>query len=141
MDLNADVGEDPASLADGSEARLVACVTSVNVACGGHAGTPASMAALVALANRSRAALGAHPSYPDRDGFGRRRLDIAADVLQQSITTQVQALAEIAAAHGVSLRHVKPHGALYNIAARDAGVAATIAAALTAWRRGATTWC
>jgi UPF0271 protein len=134
MDLNADVGEDPAALADGSEARLVACVTSVNVACGGHAGTPETMAALVALATRSRAALGAHPSYPDRDGFGRRRLDIPADVLQQSITAQVQALAEIAAAHGVSLHHVKPHGALYNVAARDPGVAATIAAALTAWR-------
>jgi UPF0271 protein len=134
IDLNADVGERPEALADGSEAELIACVTSINVACGGHAGTPASMAALVALARRHGVALGAHPSYPDRDGFGRRALDIDAGTLQRAIASQVQALAEVAAADGAILRHVKPHGALYNVAARDAGLAATIAIALAAWR-------
>jgi UPF0271 protein len=132
IDLNADVGEDPAALADGREAALVGLVTSVNVACGGHAGTPESMAALVELARRCGAGLGAHPGYPDRDGFGRRDLALAPPELERTVAQQVEALLEIAAARGVAVRHVKPHGALYNTAARDRGVAASIAAGVRA---------
>jgi len=134
IDLNADVGEDPAALADGREARLLSVVTSINVACGGHAGDAASMQALVALAHAHGVALGAHPSYPDRAGFGRQVLDMDPRALADAIARQVRALAAIAANAGVTLRHVKPHGALYNVAARDRAVAAAIATAVAPWR-------
>lgn len=137
IDLNADVGEDPAALAGGSEERLLRLVTSANIACGGHAGTPASMEAVVAIARRLGVAIGAHPSYPDREGFGRGAMSISEEELQKAIAAQVRALAEVAARQGASLVHVKPHGALYNVAARDARVAGTIARAVRAWRAGA----
>ena len=134
IDLNADVGEIPAALADGSEARLVRVVTSVNIACGGHAGNAESMAALVSIAHRLGVAIGAHPSYPDPANFGRNPMLISAPDLQASITAQVEALIDVAHAQGARVRHVKPHGALYNIAAASADVAATIARALEEWR-------
>jgi 5-oxoprolinase (ATP-hydrolysing) subunit A len=134
IDLNADVGEVPAALADGTEAALLAEVTSVNVACGGHAGDAGSMAAVAALAVPRGIAIGAHPSYPDREGFGRREMALPHALLADAVQAQTQALDAIARAHGTSLRHVKPHGALYNAAARDGEVAAAIAAALRPWR-------
>jgi UPF0271 protein len=134
IDLNADVGEIPAALVDGSEARLVRVVTSVNVACGGHAGNAASMAALVSIAHRLGVAIGAHPSYPDPANFGRETMRISASDLQASITAQVETLIDVAHAQGARVRHVKPHGALYNAAATDANIAATIARALEEWR-------
>ncbi len=134
IDLNADVGERPAALRDGSEAELLAEVTSVNVACGGHAGDAASMAAVVALAVPRRIAIGAHPSYPDRDGFGRREIDMPPEAIAATILEQTSALEAIVRAHGSALRHVKPHGALYNVARRDARVAAAIASGLLPWR-------
>ncbi len=135
IDLNADVGEISTALADGSEARLVRAVTSVNIACGGHAGNPASMAALVAIAHRLGVAIGAHPSYPDVTHFGRDVMHISPSDLQASITAQVEALIDVARAQGARVRHVKPHGALYNLAATSADVAATIGRALEEWRK------
>ena len=134
LDLNADVGERPAALADGSEEQLIALVSSVNVACGGHAGDDASMRAVMTLAMRHGVAIGAHPSYPDRDQFGRRHIDIDFDELAVSVHGQVAALMVIADDLGATVRHIKPHGALYNAAARSRSLADLIGQALLPWR-------
>lgn len=130
IDLNADVGESLGPWPMGDDDRLVPLVTSVNVACGAHAGDPATIERTVRLAARNGVAVGAHPGYPDLVGFGRRDLDMAPDELEASIVYQVGAVAAFARAEGVELRHVKPHGALYNRAARDPVVAAVIARAV-----------
>jgi UPF0271 protein len=134
LDLNADVGEHPAALQDGTEAELIEAVSSVNIACGGHAGDEATMAAVVALALPLGIAIGAHPSYPEREVFGRRALVMPRAALEAAIEAQTRALDAIVHELGGTLRHVKPHGALYNVAARDAEVASAIAAGLRAWR-------
>jgi 5-oxoprolinase (ATP-hydrolysing) subunit A len=124
IDLNADVGE-------GYDDRaLLPLLTSVNVACGGHAGDERTMADIVRAAAANRLAVGAHPSYPDRKHFGRRAMAMEPAELRRAVSEQVSALAEIAAAAGARLAHVKPHGALYNTAARDLDVARTIAQAV-----------
>jgi UPF0271 protein len=125
VDLNADVGE-----GIGQDPNLIPILTSVNIACGGHAGDAESMRATVALAHRHGVAVGAHPSFPDRPGFGRREMTLSEAEIESCVLSQVRALAEIAAAQGVLLRHVKAHGALYNLAARDAAVAGAIARAV-----------
>jgi len=134
IDLNADVGEIPAALVDGSEERLIALLTSANVACGGHAGDAASMDAIVELAHRHGVAVGAHPGYPDRDGFGRRDLALTPGEIAATVEFQVQAFAAVAARRGVPFRHVKPHGALYNAAARNPEIAVAIARGVFRWR-------
>jgi len=121
IDLNADVGE------GADDTALYPLLSSVNVACGGHAGDERSMAAAIESAAAHRLSLGAHPSYPDRGGFGRVSVASTPEALADAIAQQVAAIAAIAAARGVPLRHVKPHGALYNDAARDTVVAAAIA--------------
>jgi len=128
IDLNADVGEIPAALADGSEARLLRLVSSANIACGGHAGTPESMRAVAAIAQRLGVAIGAHPSYPDPANFGRIEVSMAPDAIAAAVASQVAALV----ATGAVVRHVKPHGALYNVAAKNAEVAAAIAVGVRA---------
>jgi UPF0271 protein len=127
VDLNADVGE-----GIGQDPQLLALVTSANVACGIHAGDPATMRATVALAREHGVAVGAHPSFPDRQGFGRRPMTLSQSDIQACVSIQVRALAEIAVLEGVRLCHVKPHGALYNMAAEDGGVADAIARAVAA---------
>ena len=127
IDLNADVGE---GFPD--DEAVIGAVSSVNVACGGHAGDAATIAATIELARRSGASVGAHPAYPDRAGFGRRELDIEDEALEASLIDQVQAVARAAAEFGVPLAHVKPHGALYNVAARDPSVALVVAHAVRA---------
>jgi UPF0271 protein len=131
IDLNADVGEDAARLRDGREAALIAELTSANLACGGHAGDPDSMAVVVDLCRAHGVAIGAHPSYPDREHFGRRRLPLAPHDLVATIVDQVQALLRIARAAGTQLAHVKPHGALYHAAADDPQVTAVLIEAIT----------
>ena len=125
MDLNADVGEGV-----GQDPKLIPLITSANVACGSHAGDPETMRATVVLARDHGVAVGAHPSYPDRQGFGRRPMALSGAEVEACVSIQVRALAEIATLEGVTLRHVKPHGALYNVAAQDAAVADAIARAV-----------
>lgn len=125
IDLNADVGELP-ELASVEE-ELLEVVTSVNVACGGHAGDEASMERVVRAALARGVAIGAHPSYPDRAGFGRRAMSLSGGLLSGTIAEQVAALLEVAARCGARLSHVKPHGALYNAAAREPGLARAFA--------------
>lgn len=122
IDLNADLGE-----GDVYDDELLRIVSSCNVACGGHAGDEDSMTRTVRSAIANGVAVGAHPGYPDREGFGRRSGYMAGDELYDSLTAQVTELADIAAHLGARLSHVKPHGALYNDAVRDRGLADIIA--------------
>ena len=124
IDLNADVGEEC-----GQDAALMRCVTSANIACGLHAGNPAVMEETVRLARDHGVSVGAHPSFDDREHFGRRDLQLPPDQITDLVVRQIEALAEIAAGAGVRLRHVKAHGALYNIAVGDRRVADAIALA------------
>ncbi len=136
IDLNLDGGEDPGALRDGSEALRLEVVTSVNVACGGHAGDDETMAATVRLAAARGVAVGAHPSYPDRARFGRVAMDFPPDVLEATVGAQIARLGLIARGLGVEIRHVKPHGALYHAAGRDEAVALAVARASAAWSPG-----
>src|SRR6266536_991972 len=123
IDLNADVGESYGSWRMGADAELLPLVTSINVACGFHAGDPEVMDRTVALAVRAGVALRAHPGHPDLRGFGRRALQATADEIERDVLYQVGALQAFARAHGTRVVHVKPHGALYNQAAEDETVA------------------
>lgn len=127
IDLNCDCGEHTAPDIDQA---LMPLITSANIACGGHAGDEASMRATVRLAKRYGVAVGAHPSFPDRANFGRDLLPLSPDAIRQTVFDQVTTLAAVAAAEGVRLRHVKPHGALYNHAAHDMAAATAIAEAV-----------
>ena len=122
IDLNADLGEG----APYDEA-LLAIVSSANVACGGHAGDAATMADTVRMAIANGVAVGAHPGYPDKAGFGRESGFLRGDDLYASLSEQVSNLADIAAELGARFTHVKPHGALYNDAVHDAELADVIA--------------
>ena len=128
IDLNADVGEGRIGTL-GQDPALMPHITSANIACGFHAGGPAVMRSTVALASAHDVAVGAHPGFPDLEGFGRRELDVTPRDVEDFVVYQIGALAAIAAAQGVRLQHVKPHGALFNMAARDAALADAIARA------------
>lgn len=129
LDLNADVGELPERLHDGREAALLRQLSSANLACGGHAGDEATMTAVVRLCLELGVAIGAHPSYPDRAGFGRHRVVMGRGALVESLCTQLQTLSAITDKAGAELTHLKPHGALYHDAADDPSIAASVAEA------------
>jgi UPF0271 protein len=132
INLNADLGESYGAWTMGDDAALLGVVQSANVACGFHGGDPLVMARTVALAQASGVSLGAHPSFPDLQGFGRRRMQLAPDELAAVVQVQVGALAGLARAQGVAVTHVKPHGAMNNMACEDAAMAAVIARAVHA---------
>lgn len=125
IDLNADMGEGA-----GADEALLGVVTSANVACGAHAGDPSLMRRTVRAARAAGVAVGAHPGFPDREHFGRRALSMTPQAIEDSVLYQIAALAGIAAAEGAALTHVKPHGALYNMAAKDQAMADAIAGAI-----------
>ncbi|MBI4887033.1 MAG: LamB/YcsF family protein [Acidobacteria bacterium] len=128
IDLNADIGEGRAGEGE-RDAALMPHITSANVACGFHAGGPAVMRATVELAREHGVAVGAHPGFPDLESVGRRELPVTPRDVEDFVVYQVGALAAIAAAQGVRLQHVKPHGALFNMAVRDAALADAVARA------------
>jgi UPF0271 protein len=130
IDLNADVGESFGAWTLGEDAALIPLVSSVNIACGFHAGDPRTIERTVQLAVAAGTAVGAHPGYPDLAGFGRRAIAMEPADLEATVLYQVGAVAAFARAAGTELRHVKPHGALYNRAAIDRGTAAAIARAV-----------
>jgi UPF0271 protein len=132
IDLNADLGESPERLADGSDADLMRYITSASVACGGHAGDALTMEQTLDLARRNHVAVGAHPSYPDRAGFGRIALNIPMAELQMSIADQLSRLLSIARRLQVPVVHVKPHGALYHSCNHDAEIARALSRAVLA---------
>lgn len=133
IDLNCDMGELLEAIADGTQESLMPSLTSVNIACGGHAGDEQTMKATIEQALRWKLAVGAHPGYPDHANFGRRELQMPAEAIADSVFEQVRALAEVAGRYGVSLAHVKPHGALYNQAARNRVLAEAIAKGVARW--------
>ena len=135
IDLNCDMGEMPDAIADGTQDALMGYLTSVNIACGAHAGDEATVRKTIEQAMRRKVAIGAHPGYADRANFGRLELDLSADEIAESVFEQVTKLGEIAANCGARLSHVKAHGALYNQAARDAAVADAFADGVGRWRR------
>jgi 5-oxoprolinase (ATP-hydrolysing) subunit A len=130
VDLNCDLGEGFGRYDLGSDAAMMRWITSANVACGFHAGDPQVMARTAALAREHGVALGAHPGYPDLQGFGRRAMALSAEALKSAIHYQLGALEAIARVAGTTLVHVKPHGALYNLAATDEPTAQTVASAV-----------
>jgi 5-oxoprolinase (ATP-hydrolysing) subunit A len=135
IDLNCDMGELPEAIADGTQEALMPSITSVNIACGGHAGNAETMKITIEQALRWKLAIGAHPGYPDRVNFGRLELKMPLNAVVETVCEQVRALAEIAANSGVKLTHVKPHGALYNQAVHNHELSQAIAEGVARWGR------
>ncbi|WP_042249672.1 LamB/YcsF family protein [Paracoccus sp. PAMC 22219] len=132
IDLNSDLGEGYGPWPMGDDAAMLDIVSSANIACGFHAGDPAGLMAVLRQAAARRVAVGAHVSYPDRVGFGRRNMDVAPDDLTADVIYQIGALQGLARAAGTRVAYVKPHGALYNTIAGDAGQADAVIAGVKA---------
>jgi UPF0271 protein len=132
VDLNADVGESFGPYLIGDDAGLMPSITSASIAAGSHAGDPSVLRETIRLARHHGVSIGAHPGLPDLAGFGRRELRLTAREAEDLVLFQVAAVAGVAAAEGVRIAHVKPHGALYNMAARDPDLAAAVARAVAA---------
>jgi UPF0271 protein len=130
VDLNADVGESFGAYHMGNDAEILRYVTSANIACGLHAGDPSVMKKTVQLALAQQVAIGAHPSLPDLVGFGRREMAVSPAEVYDLVIYQIGALWAFVQAEGGVLHHVKPHGALYNMAATNAALAEAIAEAM-----------
>ncbi len=133
VDLNCDVGESFGAYTIGNDTDVMASITSANIACGFHAGDPGVMRQTVRLAVKAGVAVGAHPGLPDLAGFGRREMRVGPAEVENMVLYQIGALAALAQAEGTRLRHVKPHGALYNLAARDVSIADAVARAVRAF--------
>jgi UPF0271 protein len=130
VDLNCDMGESYGAYEIGADDAVFPHITSANVACGFHGGDPTVMRRTVTNAKAHGVAVGAHPGFPDLIGFGRRNMDVSADDAYDMVVYQVGALLGVARAAGVTLQHVKAHGALYNMAAKNAELASAIARAV-----------
>jgi len=135
IDLNADVGESFGAYAIGHDPGLMKSITSANIAAGFHAGDPSVLRATIRRAKASGVAVGAHPGFPDLAGFGRREMRMSPHEVEDLVLYQIAAVAGVARVEGLELQHVKPHGALYNMAARDPGLATAIAKAVAAFSR------
>ncbi len=133
IDINCDMGESFGPWTMGDDERVMPSITSANVACGAHAGDPGVMRRTVRAAKRHGVAIGAHPGFADLQGFGRREIQADPAEVEDLLIAQIGALAAIARAEGASLRHVKAHGALYNMAVRDRRLAGAIAGAIKAF--------
>ena len=135
IDLNSDLGESFGPWPMGQDAALMDSISSANVACGFHAGDPGAMRATIALARAKGVAIGAHPGFQDLVGFGRREMKASPAEIEDLVLYQVSALAGMAKAQGVTMQHVKAHGALYNMACRDRALADAIARAVASYDR------
>ena len=127
IDFNCDLGEGFGAYKKGEAAQIMPHITSANIACGFHAGDPLIMDQTVNLAKDHYVAIGAHPGYPDLQGFGRRSMNLSEHELKSVLIYQIGALQAIAEANGCRLNHVKPHGALYNDAVKNHNIAKWIA--------------
>jgi UPF0271 protein len=135
IDINSDVGESFGAYTLGNDAGLMTSITSANVAAGFHAGDPSVLRQTIRLAKANGVAIGAHPGFPDLAGFGRRELNVTPAEAEDLVLYQIAAVAGVAAAEGATLQHVKPHGALFNMAVGNASLAAAIARAVAAFDR------
>jgi UPF0271 protein len=127
IDINCDMGEIPEHISDGTQESLMRSITSVNIACGGHAGDERMMKTTIEQALRWDLTIGAHPGYPDRENFGRVELDLPLEQIEESIYGQIRTLAEVAATYATAIVHVKPHGAIYNQAVNKPALSRAIA--------------
>ena len=134
IDLNCDMGELPDTA---HEAALMGYITSANIACGGHAGDESTMERTARLAMERGVLIGAHPSFPDRAHFGRVAMAMSPAEIEAAVRSQIERLERVVVRLGGHIVHVKPHGALYNVAARDEDVARAIGAAVAGWKRQA----
>jgi 5-oxoprolinase (ATP-hydrolysing) subunit A len=130
VDLNCDLGESFGAFTKGNDTGLMPFITSANIACGFHAGDPSSMRRTVRLCMENNVSIGAHPGLPDLQGFGRRVMEISPQEVYELVLYQIGALEAFVRAEGSILKHVKPHGALYNMAAVDRSLADAIAEAV-----------
>lgn len=135
LDINCDMGESFGNYKLGEDEKLLDYVTSANIACGFHAGDPGVMARTVSLAAAKGVAIGAHPSYPDLQGFGRRKMDMTVEEIEALMLYQIGALAAFAQVYQANFTHVKAHGMLYNTAAIEAPIARAIARAIARYSR------
>ena len=135
IDLNCDMGELPEAVEGGIQEALMASIMSANIACGGHAGDAYTMETTIRQAARHGLTVGAHPGYPDRENFGRRELDLPVADIAEFVFQQVSEFGRIADRCGVTVAHVKPHGALYNQAVHSAPIAEAIANGVARWNR------
>src|ERR1700716_2655702 len=133
IDINSDTGESFGAYTIGNDASLLRSITSANVAAGFHAGDPSVLRQTIRLAKAHGVAVGAHPGFPDLVGFGRRELNVTPQEAEDLVLYQIAAVAGVAAAEGVKVQHVKPHGALFNMAVRNAELSAAIARAIVAF--------
>lgn len=133
IDLNSDVGESFGAYTIGDDAGLMKSITSANIAAGFHAGDPTVLRNTIRMAKASGVAVGAHPGFPDLVGFGRRELNVTPSAAEDFILYQIAAVAGVAGAEGARIQHVKPHGALFNMAVRSAELSAAIARAVAAF--------
>ena len=132
IDLNCDLGESFGAYKLGLDDQVLPYISSANVACGFHASDPVVMDKTVALAKDAGVAVGAHPGYPDLQGFGRRNMTIPPREVKAMVMYQIGALQAFGTAHGLKLQHVKPHGALYNMAGKDEALAMAVCEAIQA---------
>src|SRR6476619_3571848 len=132
IDINCDMGESFGPWTMGADAEVMPSITSANVACGAHAGDPRVMRRTIRAAKQHGVAVGAHPGFADLQGFGRREMQVDPGEVEDSLIAQIGALAALARAESAPLRHVKAHGALYNMAARERPLADAIARAIKA---------
>lgn len=130
IDLNSDLGESFGRYTLGCDDKIIPLVSSCNIACGAHAGDPVVMRKTVELAAQADIALGAHPGYPDLQGFGRRNMALSPEEVYAYVLAQIGTLSAFCTARGTRLHHVKPHGQLYNTAAKDEQTAQAIAQAV-----------
>ena len=130
IDLNSDVGESFGNYKLGLDEDVIPLISSANIACGYHAGDPTVMRHTVALAKKHGVGLGAHPGLPDLVGFGRRNMDVTLEEIKDFVTCQIGALQAVAALQGARLQHVKPHGALYNMAVKNPAIWDAVAAVM-----------
>jgi len=130
IDINSDLGESPEALASGADFELMRYITSANVACGGHAGDENTMRQTIAAAKELKVAVGAHPSYPDRENFGRLESPMPPALLESSVRQQIASLVRVAGRFGVRLVHVKAHGALYHATNKDREIALAVGRAV-----------
>jgi len=133
IDINSDLGESFGAYSIGHDAGLMKSITSANIAAGFHAGDPSVLRATIRLAKAHGVAVGAHPGYPDLVGFGRRAMAVSPKEAEDFVLYQIAAVAGVATAEGVRLQHVKAHGELFNVAAKDADLAMAIATAVAAF--------
>lgn len=127
IDLNCDLGESFGNYKIGMDKEVIKFITSANIACGFHASDPLVMEETVKLAKDNRVSVGAHPGFPDLVGFGRRNMNVTAEELKAMVQYQIGALNAFCTASGILMNHVKPHGAMYNMAAKDEKLAFAIA--------------